>query len=141
MSEYLEANIPIHLREPGYMGDKETKGAEPQVISRRESAVHMNETAKIGNSSTSETSKDSERSERKVHFEGFSTEIVGHASSTSEYRSNEGHEISADSDQSGTIQLPIRSEEIDAEDQAAGPGGAFAPSELVGTSTKKTEGD
>ena len=54
MSEYLEANIPIHLREPGYMGDKETKGAEPQVISRSESAAYTFETAKLGNPSTLE---------------------------------------------------------------------------------------
>ena len=28
MSDHMEASIPIHYRDPGYMGDKETKGAE-----------------------------------------------------------------------------------------------------------------
>ena len=138
MSDYMEASIPMHYRDSGHMGDVGTKGAESQVISLRghpsqvtaavdKSAAYACMAAKIGNSSTSEISKDSERPDRKVHFEGFSTETVGHASSTSEYRSNEGHEISADSDQSGTIQLPIRSEEIDVEDQAADPGGVRLP--------------
>ena len=104
MSEYMEASIPMLSRDPGHMGELGTKGAESQVIAAvKEFAAQSDGTANKGNSSTSETDMFPEGFERKVHFEGFSTETGGASSISSEHRPIEGQEISCSSNQPGTI--------------------------------------